>query len=63
MALVALLVVANTINIAADIAAMGEALQLLIGGPTRARSDLRGFGVVPLLLQVFVPLSPLCRRS
>src|SRR5437868_2518319 len=29
---VSLLVVANTINIAADIAAMGEALQLVIGG-------------------------------
>ena len=31
--IVALLVVANTINIAADIAAMGEALRLLVGGP------------------------------
>ena len=31
--LVALLVVANTINIAADLAAMGEALRLVIGGP------------------------------
>ena len=30
--LVALLVVANTINIAADLAAMGEALRLVIGG-------------------------------
>ena len=33
LALVALLVVANTINIAADLAAMGEALRLVIGGP------------------------------
>lgn len=31
MAMVALLVIANTINIAADIAAMGEALQLVTG--------------------------------
>ncbi len=31
--LVGLLVVANTINIAADIGAMGEAVRLLIGGP------------------------------
>lgn len=31
--LVGLLVVANTINIAADIGAMGEAMRLLIGGP------------------------------
>src|SRR6478609_5494039 len=30
--LVALLVVANTINIAADLAAMGEALRLVVGG-------------------------------
>src|SRR3977135_2435633 len=33
LALVALLVIANTINIAADLAAMGEALRLVIGGP------------------------------
>ena len=38
-AIVALLVVANTINIAADIAAMGEALQLVVGGPAHG---LRG---------------------
>jgi hypothetical protein len=31
--LVALLVVANTINIAADLAAIGEALRLVAGGP------------------------------
>ncbi|MDE2417674.1 MAG: divalent metal cation transporter [Burkholderiales bacterium] len=31
--LVGLLVIANTINIAADIGAMGEALRLLVGGP------------------------------
>lgn len=33
MALVGMLVTANTINIAADIGAMGEAMRLLIGGP------------------------------
>ncbi len=33
MALVALLVVANTINIAADVGAMAEAMRLLVGGP------------------------------
>jgi NRAMP (natural resistance-associated macrophage protein)-like metal ion transporter len=33
LALVALLVVANTINIAADLAAMAEAVKLLAGGP------------------------------
>jgi NRAMP (natural resistance-associated macrophage protein)-like metal ion transporter len=33
VALVGLLVVANTINIAADVAAMAEAVKLLVGGP------------------------------
>jgi NRAMP (natural resistance-associated macrophage protein)-like metal ion transporter len=50
---VSLLVVANTINIAADIAAMGEALQLLIGGGEHGHAII--FGVVSLLLQVFIP--------
>src|SRR5258707_972788 len=31
--IIALLFIANTINIAADLAAMGDALKLLIGGP------------------------------
>lgn len=50
--IVALLVVANTINIAADIAAMGEALQLVVGGPRHVYAI--GFGTVCLLLQVFL---------
>jgi NRAMP (natural resistance-associated macrophage protein)-like metal ion transporter len=49
---VALLVIANTINIAADIAAMGEALQLIVGGPSHVYVVV--FGVVSLLLQVFL---------
>jgi len=52
-AIVALLLVANTINIAADIAAMGEALQLVVGGGAHFHAVV--FGVVTLLLQVFVP--------
>ena len=52
-AIVGLLLVANTINIAADIAAMGEALQLVVGGG--AHFHAVAFGVVTLLLQVFVP--------
>lgn len=52
-AIVSLLLVANTINIAADVSAMGEALKLLIGG--RAHWYAVGFGVISLLLQVFVP--------
>jgi len=51
--IVALLVVANTINIAADIAAMGDALHLSIGGPPQAYAVI--IGVTCLLLQVFLP--------
>lgn len=50
---VALLLVANTINIAADIAAMGEALQLVVGGGEHFHAVV--FGVLTVLLQVFVP--------
>jgi NRAMP (natural resistance-associated macrophage protein)-like metal ion transporter len=50
--IVALLVFANTINIAADIAAMGEALQLVVGGPPHVYAVI--FGLVCLLLQVFL---------
>ncbi|MFC5497512.1 NRAMP family divalent metal transporter [Caenimonas terrae] len=50
---VLLLVVANTINIAADVSAMGEAARLLAGGPVHLYTLL--FGTVSLLLQVFVP--------
>ena len=53
MSMVLLLVVANTINIAADIAAMGEALQLVVGGG--AHFYAVAFGVVTVLLQVLVP--------
>jgi NRAMP (natural resistance-associated macrophage protein)-like metal ion transporter len=51
--IVALLLIANTINIAADIGAMGAALKLLIGGP--AHWYAIAFGLVSLVLQVFVP--------
>ena len=54
-AIVSLLLVANTINIAADIGAMGAALKLLIGGP--AHWYAIGFGLSSLLLQIFVPFS------
>src|SRR5471032_1311809 len=52
-AIVGLLLVANTINIAADVAAMGQALRLLAGGP--AQLYALGFGLLSLLLQVFIP--------
>ena len=51
--IVGLLLVANTINIAADIAAMGEALRLLIDG--HAHLYAIGFGVVSLGLQILIP--------
>src|SRR5450631_366658 len=53
--IVALLVLANTINIAADVAAMGEALRLLVGG--RAHWYVVFFGLLSVLLQVFVAYS------
>ena len=49
---VGLLLIANTINIAADIAAMGQALQLLLPGSARLYSV--AFGLLCLLLQVFL---------
>jgi NRAMP (natural resistance-associated macrophage protein)-like metal ion transporter len=49
--LVGLLVVANTINIAADIGAMGEAVRLLVGGPLALY--VMGFGALSIATQVF----------
>jgi len=51
--IVVLLLIANTINIAADIGAMGAALKLLIGGP--AHWYAIAFGLLSLVLQIFVP--------
>jgi NRAMP (natural resistance-associated macrophage protein)-like metal ion transporter len=51
--IVALLVVANTINIAADISAMGDALRLIAGGSSHLY--VLFFGVLSVLLQVFIP--------
>ena len=53
--IVGLLLVANTINIAADVSAMGDALALLVGGPGHLYSAM--FGLVSLLLQIFIPYS------
>jgi NRAMP (natural resistance-associated macrophage protein)-like metal ion transporter len=50
--LVPLLVVANTINLGADLGAMGAALALVIGG--RPLLYVVMFGVVTVLLEVFV---------
>ena len=51
--IVGLLLVANTVNIAADLGAMAAALQLLIGGP--AHLYIVFFGLLSLGLQVFIP--------
>jgi NRAMP (natural resistance-associated macrophage protein)-like metal ion transporter len=51
--LVASLLVANTINIAADLAAMGEALRLVAGGSALAFAVL--FGTACLIAEVFIP--------
>src|SRR6201994_829050 len=50
--IVGLLLIANTINIAADIAAMGQALSLLVGGSAHLYSVL--LGLICLGLQVFL---------
>ncbi len=49
---VLLLVVANVINLGADLGAMGAALALIVGGPTLAY--VLGFGVVCMLLEIFL---------
>lgn len=50
---VALLVVANIFNLGADIGAMAAAFQLLVPGP--AEVYVAFFGLLSLLLQVFIP--------
>jgi Mn2+/Fe2+ NRAMP family transporter len=51
--IVGLLLVANTINIAADIGAMGEALRLVVGGGEHFHATV--FGIATIALQVAVP--------
>ena len=53
LGLIFLLVAANTFNIAADIAAMGESLSLVIGGLNHEHALI--FAATSTLLQVFVP--------
>jgi len=53
--LVGLLVVANTINLGADLGAMGAALKLLVGGSVLLYVAL--FGIVSVVLEVFVRYS------
>ncbi|MCX7178651.1 MAG: divalent metal cation transporter [Proteobacteria bacterium] len=51
LTLVTLLVAANTINIAADLGAMGEAVRLLVGGHVAAY--IIGFGTVSMVCQIY----------
>ncbi|MFL6631441.1 MAG: NRAMP family divalent metal transporter [Massilia sp.] len=59
-AIVILLLSANVINIAADIAAMGEAMRLVTGAGSSHLYAL-GFGLLCLLLQVFLPYATYVR--
>jgi Mn2+/Fe2+ NRAMP family transporter len=54
-----LLTIANTINIGADIAAMADAAQLVAGGSHTGW--VVGFGLVSVLLQVFIPYTSYVR--
>ena len=51
--IVALLFAANTINIGADLAAMGESAELVVGSGRHIFT--LGFAIVSLLLQMFIP--------
>jgi NRAMP (natural resistance-associated macrophage protein)-like metal ion transporter len=51
--IIVLLILANTINIGADIGAMGAAVKMLIGGPGHVYSVL--LAVVSLVLQIWIP--------
>jgi NRAMP (natural resistance-associated macrophage protein)-like metal ion transporter len=53
LGIVGMLVGANTLNIAADIAAMGEALRLVLGGSAHVYAVT--FGLASLVLQIFLP--------
>ena len=51
--IVSLLLIANTLNVGADIGAMGQALELVIGGPSQVYELM--FGVLAILMQLFIP--------
>jgi NRAMP (natural resistance-associated macrophage protein)-like metal ion transporter len=51
--IVGLLLIANALNLAADIAAMGEALRLVVGGP--ALVYVVAFGLLCLVAEIMIP--------
>ncbi len=59
LSLVGLLFIANTINIGANLAAMGAATQLAIGGPSHLYTVF--FALASLALQMFVPYEQYAR--
>lgn len=59
LGIVGLLLAANTLNISADIAAMAEALRLLVGGSAHVYAVT--FGLTCLVLQVFLPYATYVR--
>ena len=59
VALVGLLVFANTINIAADLGAMGEAVRILVGGKLAVYTV--GFGALCIATQVFLSYERIVR--
>jgi hypothetical protein len=61
ISVVAMLVMANTFNIAADLAAMGEALSLVIGGLNHEHALI--FAATSVLLQVFVRYVPVLMKA
>ena len=59
--LVSLLLIANTINIGANLGAMAAAVNLLIGGPTPLYVGV--FAIVSVLFEVFIRYSRSYRSS
>src|SRR3954454_25069542 len=51
-AAVTLLLVANVINLGADLSAMGAAMQMVLGGPIAVYTI--GFGLICVLLEIFL---------
>jgi NRAMP (natural resistance-associated macrophage protein)-like metal ion transporter len=58
-AVIVLLALANIFNIAADIAAMGEAVRLLIGGPAHVYA--LALGAICVAAQILIPYRPYAR--
>ncbi|MDQ0445466.1 NRAMP family divalent metal transporter [Methylobacterium persicinum] len=54
--IVTLLLVANVVNLGADLGAMGAALTLLLGGNSKLYTV--GFGVLCVIAEIFIPYGP-----